>query len=123
MVLAAAIVCGACGTGDRPRDPELDVTWTLTPSPAVVGPAILVIQLAHQADGPVKGAAVRLEGHMSHTGMAPVLATATERTPGSYEIPFTFTMRGDWVLLVSGETSGGRRIEHRIDIGSVRPSG
>jgi len=122
MVLAAAIVCGACGIGDRPRVPEFNVAWTLDPSPAVVGPATLNVQLAHHTNGPVKGAALRLEGHMSHAGMAPVIAVATERAPGAYEIRFAFSMTGDWILLLSGETSEGRRIEHRIDIGRVRPS-
>jgi len=123
MVLAVAIVCGACGIGNRPRASEFNVTWTLNHSPAVVGPATLHVQLAHQANGPVKGATLRLEGHMSHAGMAPVLARATERAPGSYEIPFAFSMQGDWILLVSGETSDGRRVEQRIDIGNVRPAG
>ena len=66
---------------------------------------------------------MRLEGHMSHAGMAPVLAEAAERAPGIYEIPFSFPMPGDWVLLVSAATTDGARLERRIDVAHVRPSG
>ena len=123
MVLAAAIVGGACGFNNRSRNPEINVTWTLDPSPAIIGPAILNVKLAHQINGPVTGATLRLEGHMSHAGMAPVIATAAERAPGSYEIRFAFSMTGDWILLISGETPDGHRLEQRIDVGNVRPSG
>jgi hypothetical protein len=116
-------VCGACGNKPSARDGEFNMTWTLNPAPAVVGPATLLVHFTHKTNGQVTGASVRLEGFMSHAGMAPVLATATERTPGAYEIPFTFTMQGDWVLLVRGELPGGHRVEQRIDVANVRPSG
>jgi hypothetical protein len=60
---------------------------------------------------------------MKHPGMAPVLAAATERSPGVYDLPFAFTMQGDWVLLVSAVAPHGGRIERRIDVANVRPAG
>jgi hypothetical protein len=66
---------------------------------------------------------VTLEAHMSHAGMGPVLASATDPTPGLYALPFTFTMPGDWVLLVSTVLPDGTRVEQRIDVANVRPSG
>jgi len=65
---------------------------------------------------------VKLEAHMSHAGMAPVLANASEGTAGLYAVPFTFTMQGDWVLLVSAVLPDGTRVERRIDVANVRPS-
>ena len=59
---------------------------------------------------------------MSHAGMAPVLASATERAPGVYAMPFAFTMRGDWALLVSVILTDGSRLERRIDVANVRPA-
>jgi hypothetical protein len=55
--------------------------------------------------------------------MAPVLSNAAERSPGVYEIPFAFTMQGDWVLVVSAALTDGGRVERRIDVANVRPSG
>ena len=69
------------------------------------------------------GADVRLEADMSHAGMAPVFADAAARGDGVYEIPFSFTMRGDWVLLISVALPDGARLERRIDVANVRPSG
>jgi len=60
---------------------------------------------------------------MTHAGMAPVMAAAVERAPGIYEAEFAFTMRGDWVLLVSVTLPDGARVERRIDVANVRPSG
>ena len=70
---------------------------------------------------PVQGAALRVEGHMSHPGMAPVVAQAAERQPGVYEAAMAFTMRGDWILLVTGTLASGEPIEHRIDVPGVQP--
>jgi propanediol dehydratase small subunit len=118
--VAATLVIAACG---RPRsDPQPNLSWTLDPAASVVGPAVLRLQIQQQS-GPVAGATLKLEAHMSHAGMAPVLATAIERAAGLYEVPFTFTMPGDWVLLVSGVLPDGVRIERRIDVANVRPTG
>jgi YtkA-like len=103
--------------------PRVDVAWTLSPSTPVVGPAILTITLRGPAGDAVTGATVHLEGHMSHAGMAPVMADAREQPAGVYDIPFAFTMPGDWVLLVSVALPGGARVERRIEVAHVRPAG
>jgi hypothetical protein len=120
IALAASLLCGACGPAAQTDQP--DVAWTLSPATALVGPATLTLRINRQSS-PVIGATVKLEGHMSHAGMAPVLGTATESAPGVYEVPFTFTMAGDWVLLISGVLADGSRVERRIDVANVRPAG
>jgi len=122
IALLAAGLSSGC-TRDAAVSPRVDVSWTLSPSAPVVGPAVLTITLHEPAGDAVKGATVRLEGQMSHPGMAPVLADGHERGPGVYEVPFAFTMPGDWVLLVSAALPGGRRAERRIDVANVRPAG
>ena len=99
------------------------MVWTLKPSPPVVGATILTVTLRGPSGDAVKGATVRLEAHMSHPGMAPVVADARERAPGVYDLPFGFTMPGDWVLVVSATLPAGGRVERRIDVRNVRPAG
>lgn len=122
LLLAAGVPNGGCGRS-APGGPHVDLAWTLSPAAAVAGPATLTITLRGPSGAPLKGAAVRLEAHMSHAGMAPVMADAVERARGVYEVPFTFTMQGDWVLLVSAALPDGGRIERRIDVANVRRSG
>jgi hypothetical protein len=111
------------GCGRRhPAGPSLDVSWSLSPQSPIVGPATLTVTIRHPTGALVKGARVRLEGHMSHPGMAPVVADGVERTPGVYDVSFAFPMQGDWVLLVSAALADGGRIERRIDVANVRPS-
>ncbi|HEX7121823.1 MAG TPA: FixH family protein [Gemmatimonadaceae bacterium] len=119
--MAATVSTGACQKAGNAA-PPVDVSWTLRPSVAVVGPATLTVTL-RDSSGPVQGARVSVEGHMSHAGMAPVLARAIERTRGTYEAGLAFTMAGDWVLLVHADLTDGRTFEHRIDIAGVRPAG
>jgi len=120
-LLAAGLSSGCSSAAVVP--PPVDLAWTINPSAPVVGPAVLTITLRGPAGDALKGATVRLEGHMSHPGMAPVVADARERDPGVYDVRFAFTMAGDWVLLVSVGLPGGERIERRLTVANVRPSG
>jgi hypothetical protein len=124
VLLAAACLSHAgCGGGTRAdrTDSRVVLTWTLRPAAATVGPATLTLSLRAPSGAPITAAAVRIEGHMTHAGMAPVIADAVERAPGVYESTFAFTMQGDWVLLVSIALPDGTRVERRIDVANVRP--
>jgi hypothetical protein len=69
----------------------------------------------------VKGASLRLEAHMSHPGMAPVVADLIERD-GIYESRVQLTMAGPWVIVASGELADGRRIVKQTKVTAVEPS-
>jgi hypothetical protein len=107
----------ALGCGARPAPPVGLGAWTLSPQPASMGPSTLTMML------PAPGAQLQVEGHMSHPGMAPVVARAEDLGQGRYRAEFTFTMAGDWSLMVSGRLADGRAVEHRIDVAGVRPRG
>jgi hypothetical protein len=110
-----------CGRTD-PAD-TIRVTWTLDPSPPMAGtPIVTRLTLRDAAQQPVTGARLRLEGLMSHPGMAPVKAAVVERGNGEYEAPMQFTMAGDWILLVTGELPDGKKITKQIEIAGVRPA-
>lgn len=122
-LIVALLVISLPSVGCRNRgqaNSNLNLAWTLSPSAPAVGPASLAITLRDPSGTPVRSATVRLEGHMSHPGMAPVFANATERAPGVYDLPFAFTMAGDWALLVTVTLPDGTRTERRIDVAKVR---
>jgi hypothetical protein len=121
VLLACSLVLACDRQADR--DAEVSVTWDVEPVPPVVGMrGVARLTLRGPAKQAITGARLRLEGHMSHPGMAPVLSAMTERGPGSYEAPLEFTMAGDWILIVTGDLPGLGRITRQIEVVGVRPA-
>jgi hypothetical protein len=127
LPVIAAVVCGTLGTAcgrHAAIAEDVSVEWKMTPTQPIAGtPSLGVLTLRDGARRPVDGARLQVVGQMSHPGMAPVVATVTERGDGVYQVDLRFTMNGDWILLVSGSLPDGRRLNHRIDIANRRPAG
>jgi hypothetical protein len=113
--------------GCRAEDDGLDdvvVELTVMPDPPYVGPVTVVVSLTDDQGAPIAGATLLLEGNMTHPGMVPSLAEASEVSPGRYEAVLDLTMGGDWYILVQGELPDGRALEHTADLPGVKsPSG
>jgi len=132
LVGSLAVGCSgrACGygfdvhwRGEPESTDSIRVSWTIDPSPPVAGRPIVARLTLRDADQkPVAGARLRLEGLMSHPGMAPVTAAVTDRGNGEYDAPLQFTMAGDWILLVTGELPDGMPFTQQIEINGVRPA-
>jgi hypothetical protein len=124
LPLFLGLAAGLLPIGCRPpagTAPEIAMEWTVAPDPPAIGPATFSLTLTDTAAGrPVAGAAVRLEGNMSHPGMKPVFGTAREVAPGRYEAPLDFTMAGDWFVLVEARLRDGRTLQRQADVRRVR---
>jgi hypothetical protein len=113
--LAAAAACRRATAAD------LSLTWTTTPASPVVGQETTATVTVRDAAGQlVDDASLQIEAHMSHPGMAPVIASAQGRGHGVYEARLQFTMAGDWDVLVTGRLSDGRRMRQIASHLSVR---
>ncbi len=66
------------------------------------------------------GARIKLEGNMSHAGMAPVFADAKEIEPGRYQASMELSMAGDWYVSARVTLADGRRFDREIEIKGVR---
>ena len=97
----------------------MGVELVIEPQPPQLGPATLTVTLTDAGGQPIAGASVELEGNMSHAGMVPVFATATEVAPGQYRADLEFTMGGDWFILVRADLPDGRSLERQIDVPGV----
>lgn len=95
------------------------VSCDISPQPPKVGPVTFTLKLS-DATRPVTGARVKLEADMTHAGMSPVFAEATEVEPGSYRATLEFTMSGDWVVLVHAALPDGQKLERQLDVKGVR---
>lgn len=110
VALALGVGCARGGADDG----HLTVAWRLPPQhPAVGREAVGTVTLTTAAAEPVPGAILDIEAHMSHPGMAPVVARATEQAPGVYQAHLAFTMAGDWIVVVSGTLADGRPVRQR----------
>jgi hypothetical protein len=98
------------------------IAWTLDPAPPAAGvPTLVRIAVTDRQGQPVSGARLRLEGHMSHPGMVPVVVDAGESSGGAYEGRLQFSMAGDWLLIVSGSLADGTRVTEQLELPGVRP--
>lgn len=124
LLLALTALLAACGPGgdSASETPEIIAAWTVAPDPPRVGPAQVSLTLT-EGGQPVAGAEVRLEGNMSHPGMAPVFGDAREVAPGRYEAPLDLTMAGDWFLLAQITLRDGRSLSRTSQLPGVRPRG
>ena len=117
-LLALALVGGCAGSSDPGPDVTLDLT--VSPSPPRVGPSTLIVTMNDAAGEPVSGARMELEGTMTHPGMKPEFADAVEVAPGTYQADMTFTMGGDWIIIVRCTLVDGSKLEREIEVRGVQ---
>ena len=98
--------------------PDLTLTHEVSPQPPRVGPVTITLQ-ATNASGPVTEARIMLEGNMSHAGMSPVFAEATEIAPGQYRAIMELSMAGDWIVQVHLSLRDGLKSERQFEIKGV----
>ena len=115
----ALLIGSGCG-GSASTSSDARIELTITPSPPLVGDAEVSLTLADADGARLEGADVRLEGNMNHAGMKPSFADLREVEPGVYAGTLTFTMGGDWFILVTATTPDGGTIEQKIDVPGVR---
>ena len=119
LVACLALLSIACNKTVDPG-PALVVKSVISPLPAKVGSATVVLELSDSSAKPVEGAGIVLEAVMSHAGMAPVFGGSTEVAPGRYNGNLAFTMAGDWVVLLHLKLANGTKVERRIDVKGVQ---
>lgn len=116
--LLLILLLAGCGRGGKDL-PEVGVDLAIEPDPPRIGPAVVTVALRDGVGQPIRGAVVRLEGNMSHAGMVPELAEATEVAEGLYRADLEFTMGGDWFILVMVDLPDGRSMERKVDVPGV----
>lgn len=119
-VACACALLGIACKGLTEPTPDVLVETELSPNPPRVGPTTVNLKLTDFASSkPVSGARIQLEGNMTHAGMTPVFARATEVEPGRYRATLELTMGGDWVVLVHATLPDGRQVERQVDVKGV----
>lgn len=121
LLLAVACSCLAlagCTKGVQTAN-DVAIVCEVAPTPPREGDATITVTLTGADRRPVTGATVKVEGNMSHPGMRPVFADATEVGSGQYRAPFAFSMAGDWIISVNATLSDGRQLHKEVDVRGV----
>jgi hypothetical protein len=98
---------------------DLNLTHEVSPQPARVGPTTITLRLTNHAAQPITGAQIIVEGNMSHAGMKPTVATATEVEPGLYRAHIELSMAGDWVVTAHATLRNGLKVDEQFEINGV----
>ena len=92
----------------------------IAPKPARIGLATVTVRLSDAAGQPVRQARIALEADMAHPGMRPEFGEAREVGAGRYQGQLTFTMAGDWVVVIHVTLPGGQKVERQMEVNGVR---
>ena len=115
LLLLLPGLLGACGR-ERAGDPSLSLRVRVSPTPAAVGPARLLIELEGLASDSMP-ARITVVGSLP--GGPVVHDSARAEAPGLHVVPaFVFPVRGEWTLRVRAELPDGRwaEIEHPVRV-------
>lgn len=119
--VGCGLLCSCVGCRQRVAEsPAVNIAHQIAPWPPRVGTATINLQLSETGGQAVRGARVALEADMSHPGMRPEFSEAREMAAGGYQGQLTFTMAGDWVLLIRVTLAGGQTVERQLDVKGVR---
>lgn len=122
LVVPFVILCG-CRHQSASTTSNLTISYEVSPLPARVGDVTITIRMKDGGSNePIAGARIKLEGNMSHAGMAPVFAEAKEIGPGQYRTNMKLSMAGDWYVLVHLILPDGRELEQEFEIKEVAPA-
>lgn len=117
-VLIALVVSG-CRQQQAPPstadNPAVNIAVAVEPSPPMTGEAKLIVTLTDPDGAPISGAKASARGDMTHPGMVPVLAEADCDDAGRCEIPFEWTMGGDWIVDITVTLSDGTTAAQQFD--------
>lgn len=108
---------GCARESQRAAVEDLQISLTAVPFPAVIGPARLVIRVQDSAGNPLDDAVLSIKGDMTHAGMTPELVELQGGgEAGYYNVPFEWTMGGDWIVTVEATLADGRTARQRFEM-------
>lgn len=93
-----------------------DISIALRAESLAVGETTLHITLTDASGQPVSAQKIEVRGDMTHAGMQPVLAASSTGENGVYDLPFEWTMSGDWIVTVKATMADGTVAEKRFDL-------
>jgi hypothetical protein len=101
---------------------DVSVAPEIAPQPPRAGQVTLTMRVTDASGRPLTGARIKLEGNMTHAGMVPAFADATEIDPGRYRANLELSMAGDWFVVVHLTLPDGSKVDRQFEIKGVAPA-
>lgn len=105
LIVALALV--GCRAPEPIASEDIQVEVSVEPNPPAVGEAALTVLVSDPDGNPLNVASISVRGDMDHAGMVPVIESLENGEGGIYELPFEWTMGGDWIVEVTVELADG----------------
>lgn len=120
IALVAGGVLPACGRiqQDRLQEDNGTVVIQMEPRPSPPGPGqgALIFSVTDGQGHPIDNVTLDVEGNMTHAGMVPVFAQVVGGKDGRYEVPFEWTMGGDWIVTVKATLADGGLVTRQFNV-------
>ena len=124
LLIVTLLVLVGCRQGPATSaSAELQIELQVEPDPPQVGEAVMTITVLDAAGEPADVQAINVRGDMSHAGMVPVIRDVDEGENGRYEVPFEWTMGGDWFVEVTVSLANGETGQQRFDFSVAADGG
>lgn len=120
---AAILLLAACGGRVSQQVDAGDVVMEFEPMSTAVGETMVMITLKDGAGSPINDATLSVKGDMTHAGMTPVVEEIASGENGVYEVPFEWTMGGDWFVTVDAALADGTIVTRRFEDISIEGDG
>lgn len=117
--LLLVLVAAGCRESAQPTATPgvvVNIDLAFEPDPPTVGEALLLVTVTSDDGAPINDAIVAIVGDMNHAGMQPVNGASDTAEAGVYQVPFEWTMGGDWILTVTATLRNGTTVAKTFNL-------
>lgn len=109
-------VITACREEQAPPASEANAQISFAIESSTIGETTLMIAITDSSLNSLSVNSLTVRGDMNHAGMVPVIAESGQAVDGQFEIPFEWTMGGDWIVEVTAELADGQTISDTFNV-------
>ncbi|MDJ0756640.1 MAG: copper chaperone PCu(A)C [Ardenticatenaceae bacterium] len=120
---ATFLLLVACGGRVSQQVDAGDVVMEFEPMSTAVGETMVMVTLKDGDGNSINDASLSVRGDMTHAGMTPVVEEIASGENGVYQVPFEWTMGGDWFVTIDATLADGTVVTRRFEDISIEGEG
>ncbi len=116
LIVLMLVLVSACRQQEAASSKGILISLIVQPAEVNVGESTLGIGVTTESLDPVAVNNLTVRGDMNHAGMVPVIVENLQSANGQFQVPFAWSMGGDWIVEVTAELADGRTASQTFDI-------